>query len=133
MNESHFLDEPCTPTCTDDCPLRVVIERRNKQRVGYWSELVLGRDAGGMRHFVDGRPIHCGNGLELQATLYKSDDYGEYTVPVQRGVRVRYEASTCRVDDVPALAVRLYHVVEGHQFSARHEQWMRFRWPKETR
>ena len=45
--------------------------------------LVLGEDGGGPRHFLDGRPVSCGSGLEMK-------------VPGDKWVRVRYEASLVR-------------------------------------
>lgn len=45
------------------------------------SALTLSQDGGGRRHFVDGRPVHCGTGLQW------SPDYGK------TWIAVRYEVS----------------------------------------
>jgi hypothetical protein len=45
--------------------------------------LILDEDGGGPRHFLDGRPVSCGSGLEMK-------------VPGDKWVRVRYEASLVR-------------------------------------
>lgn len=88
-----------------------------------WSALIR-RDEGvnGWRHYLDGQPIHCGTGLELQSIEWKADDYGEFTVRQPAGVRVRYETSGDHVV--------LYADIGGHEFTCGAEPWMRFRWPE---
>lgn len=43
-----------------------------------WGHLELGKDSGGLRHFLCGRPVHAGTGLRLR-------------LPGGHVVRVRYE------------------------------------------
>jgi hypothetical protein len=120
------LGENCGGT---DCPPAIAERKRAEEKLGAWSKLVLGADSGGRRHFLDGEPVSCGTGLELQAIAYRSDDYGEYTVPLQQGVGVRYEAELSR-EDAPAT---LHGDLGGHEFVTRLEPWMRFRWPGRSR
>jgi hypothetical protein len=118
------------------CPHEEVRQRRAGLRGSEWGQLELRREGSGLRHYLDGEPVHCGAGLELQAIEYKSDDVGEFTTFLQRGRGVRYEASTLQVvsrDGRPqpsTLHAQLYTVVDGHSFVARAEAWMRFRWPR---
>lgn len=100
------------------------LERR-RGGAAKWSQIVRGRDGGGSRDFLDGKPIHCGTSLELQSLEYKSDDYGEYTLPLPTGTRVRYELAW----DGDERAIMLHVGVGGHEFIARWEPWMRLRWP----
>jgi hypothetical protein len=111
-----------------DCPPANAERKRAHDKAGAWSPLVLGIDGGGRRHFLDGEPVSCGTTLELQAIGDRSDDYGEYSVPLPRGERVRYEAQLSR-EDAPAT---LHTYVGGHEFIAHLEPWMRFRWPGRT-
>lgn len=78
---------------------------------------------GDLRDYVENRPIHCGDMLELQAIEYKADDDGEYSVSLDKGVIVRYELSSARNPI-------FYASIGGHTFTARLEAWMRFRWPR---
>lgn len=82
-----------------------------------------------MRQYLDGEPVHCGDALELQHTESRSDEYGEFSVPLQKGTVVRYEA-TFRSGLV---SFSLHTSIGGHEFVAIGEQWLRFRWPKEKR
>lgn len=122
----HFLDEPCEPGCPPDCPVRAAVVRREKAQAGAWSPLVLKREFSGFRHYLDGKAVTCGTTLELQSLEDRYDEYDEYTACLQRGVRVRYEASLCGPEPV----VTLYFHVDGHNFTAGADQWMRFRWPQ---
>lgn len=117
-----FLNENCGGV---DCPPALALRKRDAEKVGAWSRLVLSATHGGRRHFLDGEPVSCGSTLELQSIAYRSDDYGEYTVPQPQGVGVRYEADLGH-EDAPAT---LHGDVGGHEFIARLEPWMRFRWP----
>lgn len=119
------IHEPCQARQAASCPLEPHRRRRAGERQGAWSPLELRREPSGPRHYLDGKPVHCGDGVELQALEYRHDDYGEYTVPVQRGVAVRYEA---RLVDPPT--VSLHHLLEGHAFSSSLTDGMRFRWPR---
>ena len=101
--------------------------RRDAMRDG-WSKLELRRGgASGLRHYLDGEPVHCGTGLELQAVECRVDpDGNEYLAVLPRGQVVRYEAS----QDGKTISAVLYAGVVGHTFSAALEpSWMRFRWP----
>lgn len=94
------------------------IERRHSEREG-------------TRDYLDGKPIHCGTGLELQAIEYRSDDYGEFALKLATGVRVRYELAW-----PPGGADRqiiLHGSIGGHEFTATADSWMRFRWPETAR
>jgi hypothetical protein len=55
-----------------------------------WSALVARSEGGAStRDYLDGEPIHCGDSLELQSFERRGDDYGEYTVKLPTGSRVR--------------------------------------------
>lgn len=115
-----FLDEHTLP-CGDQRHQVALANRR--AGAPEWSPIVRGNDGGGMRDFLDGQPIHCGTGLELQTIEYRSDDYGEYTVRLETAVHVRYEMAWG--GDRKAV---LYTVVGGHVFHVDANDWMRFRW-----
>lgn len=101
---------------------------REEAKRGQWGELVLKREPGGLRHYLDGKPVHCGMGLILQATADKEDDFGGYTVPLEMGNSVGYEAS----HRDGKLDVTLHLYLSGHEFVTGLQPWMRFRWPKES-
>lgn len=122
------VHEPCSAPSGRDCPLEPARQRRREAKQGEWSQLVVKREPGGLRHYLDGQPVHCGAGLELQSWEDKSDDYGEYTKVLQVGVSVRYEASF-----FTKVEWSLHHYTGGHEFIAQGEAWHRFRWPKERR
>jgi len=121
--------EPCEAGDPAGCPREPIRARRARERQGFWSRLELRRDGGGWRHYLDGEPVHCGAGLELQTVELRSDDYGEYSVPTQQGVPVRYEG---QLGNRPREQVRatLHKNVGGHEFAAGVDDWMRFRWPR---
>lgn len=131
QDPDHFacsVHEPCDAGAPSSCPHEPTRLRRAELKRGAWSPLVLRHELGGLRHYLDGKPVHCGAGLELQHTDTKSDDYGDFTVPIQAGTVVRYEASLCgRAEDA---VVTLYADIGGHDFTAPGEPWMRFRWPR---
>jgi hypothetical protein len=78
------------------------------------SSLTLSRDdGGGRRHFVDGKPVHCGTGLEW------SPDNGK------TWIAVRYEASFCHNGVFPSL-----YMPDGSQMVPTVES--KFRWPSST-
>lgn len=93
-----------------------------------WSELVLTRNAGGLRHQLDGRDVHCGTGLELQVVDEVYDDWGSYLRWLDRGVVVRYEASLSIGG-----RVSLYSSVAGYDVVLEASPSMRFRWPRGDR
>lgn len=124
LNEHDFLI-PCV-----DPKHRAALARRAGGAPG-WSPIVRGEDGGGVRDYLDGRPIHCGVGLELQAIEYYSDDYGDYVLKLPTGVRVRYELAwypNATEADQTRHPV-LYGSIGGYEVSMRYEDGMRFRWP----
>lgn len=91
-----------------------------------WEKISRLSDGGGYRDFLEGKPIHCGETLELQATEHKYDDFGGYTLYLNEGHLVRYEANLSRPDG----GIILYSSIGGHQFHKGYEGWERLRWPK---
>jgi hypothetical protein len=89
----------------------------------------------GRRHYLEGRPVHCGDALELQRRQERQDlDGNLFSAPVpDDGVFVRYEARQERDGAHVALVVTLYADVAGHSFRKALEPWIRFRWPLERR
>jgi hypothetical protein len=97
--------------------------RRAAASVEPWGKIRRDRQGGGdFRDYLFGEPIHCGAGLELQAVEYRYDDFGSYTVFLDRGHAVRYEHSVG--------VVTLYADIGGHTFACSLQAWMRFRWPR---
>lgn len=133
MSKPHddcWFGEPCAIGRPSECPKEIAAAKREKEKGAPWSPLVVQREPGGLRHYLDGKPIHCGSFLELQRVTTKSDDYGEYNVALQAGDVVRYEASILERE----IHATLYADVGGHTFRAPvDEEWMRFRWPKAER
>ncbi len=131
-----FLDEHTAGVDCADPAHREAIAHRS-DRGDQWHKIVAGEDAGGRRDFLDGKPIHCGAGLELQAIEHREDDYGGYVVYLQTGVRARYEIDFARAGgrgyQYGRDVIVLYTRVAGHSFTTEHHQWMRFRWPPEKR
>jgi hypothetical protein len=121
-HEDCSLDAHCSAA---DCPAAIVERRRAAESTAPWHALELGRDAGGPRHYLAGRPVHCGTMIVLQAVETRADDRGSYHVLLAQGVRVRYEAAL--YPDPPV--VTLHTEVAGHEVVLRHQPWMRFRWP----
>lgn len=121
------IHDPCELGTPSSCPRQPDRDRRALAKRGSWSALELRREPGGPRHYLDGKPVHCGAGLELQHTTLKTDDYGDFTVPLQVGTVVRYEASLR-----PSITWSLHAGVGGHEFAAVGEPWLRFRWPKQA-
>ena len=127
-HEDCFREENCGAT---DCPGFQAAERRRKRDVeaqrGAWSALVVRSEGlSGHRHYLDGKPIHCGSTLELQAVEDRIDEDGnEYSVFVQRGHCVRYEATFNGAE----IDATLYAGIGGYTFVASATTWMRFRWP----
>lgn len=113
-----------------NCPAREAAIRRTLAQEMQWGQLQLGHDGGGRRHYLDGKPVHCGTLLEMQVVEHKDDDYGGYTAPSHKpGVLVRYEASLAGGGPI---RVELYADVGGHTFTASLGTH-RFRWPKRGR
>jgi hypothetical protein len=131
-----FMDhgDDDTSCATDPKHTKALAARRSGART--WSAIEIRRERGDWRHFLDDQAIHCGAGLELQAIEWKSDDYGEFTVKLDEGVRVRYEVEWLRdrPADGPPWKPVLYVSMGGHSgFKGPLENWMRFRWPKAVR
>lgn len=93
-------------------------------RVG--QPLELREDGGGPRHFLDARPVHCGDVLELQARerVAVDGDGEEVFGYVDRWELVCYEA---RLDSPPVVA--LYGKLAGYAARLSYSHDMRFRWP----
>jgi hypothetical protein len=105
---------------------RNALKARRTERGEQWGQIVRGRDGGGSRDFLDGKPIQCGAVLELQVTESREDDFGSYTCWRREGVAVSFELE-------PDKRITLYALVGGISFSKPHEEWMRFRWPSRSR
>lgn len=119
-----WFGEACALGRPEDCPPTIAARQRDKGAP--WSALEVRRDAGGLRHYLDGEPVHCGEAMLLQGVEPCWDDYGQWNRALQTGKRVRYEAT---IQDREIRAT-LHAGVEGHEFVARFEAFMRFRWPE---
>ena len=121
--ELSFSDHNRDDTCADPVHAKALEARRAARRAGAppWSTLDR-HDEGinGWRDYVYGKVVHCGQGLELQSTESKEDDYGGFLVYLPTGLPVRYETS--------GEHVVLYADIGGQTFTCRAEPWMRFRW-----
>lgn len=107
--------------CPDDAEHTAALARR-RAGAAPWFPIVPGQDGGGARDYLDNRPINCGIGLILQSIEEREDDYGGYTLPLNEGVRVRYE----RGGD----SIVLFTSLGGHEVTLAHAPWMRFHWPE---
>jgi hypothetical protein len=127
LHDECWYGEPCVagPKHAETCPKETVRKRREMEQEGRWSALELRKESGGLRHYLDGLPIHCGMGIELQETVEKEDGYGLYEVPLQTGIPVRYEASQF----AGALTWSIHKYLGRVEFVAYGENYMRFRWP----
>jgi hypothetical protein len=133
MSEHMWMDhEPDDVACPHDPAHTAALQRRRGAVLLGWGPLQLGQDGGGWRHFLDGEPIHCGSGLELQAVTYQSGRLRGVHRQAGHGrarpVRDRVAAPRGAARRLPWRAV-LYVDVGGHTFTAPAEAWMRFRWP----
>ena len=125
----HVTDEdaPCDLAISEHegpCanPEHTAARARRAAGAPSWSAIEHGSEGGGPRDYLDGQPIHCGDGLELQSIKWSADDYGEFTLKQATGTRVRYERS--------GGDVVLYATIGGHSFASGLQGWMRFRWPQ---
>lgn len=84
---------------------------------------------GGWRDHLDGDPIGCGSGLELQALEWKGDEEGDYTRRLATGVYVRYELAWTAAGKV----VMLHASYGGYSIAFPATPEMRFRWPRSNR
>ncbi len=131
-----FMDHADGDTSCATDPKHTAALAARRSGAPSWSALELRRERGDWRHYLDGEPIHCGAGLELQAIEWKGDDYGEFTIKRAEGVRVRYEVEWVRErsKDAPPWVAVLHIAAGGHSgFKGPLEAWMRFRWPTERR
>lgn len=102
---------------------RKALERR-AAGAAKWGQISRNYTGGGdVRDYLHGRPIHCGDMLVVQAVKWDCDDYGEFILYLNTGERVRYELSVVKNP-------MLYGDLAGHTFTARVEDYMRFRWPQ---
>ena len=124
-----FLDEHDSLIACDKPEHRRALDAR-RDRGTPWSPLVRRHEHGDFRDYLDGKPIHCGAGLELQQIAYRGDDFGEWTVYTPAATRVRYEIAWPSKDGGERLVI-LHLGIGGVEFTARAEPWMRFRWPSE--
>lgn len=70
-------------------------EQRARASAGLWSRLLsTSTRSNGEGDYLNGRLIHCGSILELQAIEHRSDDYGEYTAATPHGDRGPLRACT---------------------------------------
>jgi hypothetical protein len=125
-NEHSFYDhydDDYAGGCSDP-KHRAALERR-LAGAPEWGALERRRAHGDFRDHLDGKPIYCGTGLELQGREYRSDNYGEYSLNLPTGLRVRYELAWGG-----ERTVMLHADLGGHEFIAKAEPWMRFRWPQ---
>ena len=139
MIESKHAD--CSPWDHGECQAgepetceKVAIYRKRQDEIetGAWRRLIPKREPGGWRHYLEGKPIHCGELIELQGFEWRSDDYGDYRIPKQAGFIVRYETAWRGLQaDEPK--VILYGYIGGHEFTAPLGDSMRFRWPERKR
>lgn len=90
----------------------------------------------GERHYLDDRPIHCGDFLELQKIDTREDDFGSFTVYLQEGAVVRYEVEHGH-GDIDGISVTyriptMYVGAAGRSFKAKIDHGCYFRWPERS-
>jgi len=121
------VHEPCLDrSSSTDCPAEPGRKLRREAMACAWSQLEVRREDGGLRHYLNGQPVHCGDALELQDREDRYDDDGRgYAAVLPRGHHVRYEAR----QNGKELCASLHVEVGGHMYEATHWTYMRFRWP----
>lgn len=122
LHSNCWFGEPCHVGRPEDCPPAIAAASRNAGSP--WDQLETQRECGGLRHYLSGTAVHCGNILTLQAIETRYDDYGSWLVYLERGTTVRYEAAF----HDQAIRATVHTMVGGHEFVARLEAWMRFTW-----
>jgi hypothetical protein len=123
------VHDPCDDNDAERCPKEPARKRRKAYRQFEWAQLVMRSEVGGLRHYLDGEPVHCGQALQLQHRGQRNDDYGTFSVPLQEGTMVRYEAS----QHGGKIDATLHVDIGDNEFVSVLEPWMRFRWPKGAR
>jgi len=80
------------------------------------------------RDYLDGMPIHCGDGLELRGIRY---DENEQIKPTDEVVRGRYELSSER--DAGNRRIPMFYTrVGGYEMAMPIGSWMLLRWPERS-
>jgi len=125
-HQDCLVSAPCAAADPDACPAELGRRIRIQSQAAAWSLLALRKDEGGFRHYLDGKAVHCGDTIELQAIEEHHDDHGPYSVPVQLGTPVRYESDLY----LPTPETTLFASVAGRVFAAALSPSMRFRWPR---
>lgn len=101
------------------------------ERAAGWHRLKRKDNSGGYRDQLDGQPVHCGAGLELQAVEYVVDKVtgNETRRAAGKTIPVRYEIAD-RLDGQGkwTRVAKLHADVGGHEFSADAEGLL-LRWP----
>lgn len=124
ISEHDEDDGPCS-----DPEHQAALERRRASAPA-WSLLERHERSGDFRDFLDGEPIHCGAGLQLQSRIWKSDDFGDFVLMLPTGIPVRYEVEWHAGGKRPVI----YVDAGGYEFTRPIElSWMRFRWPPRER
>lgn len=96
-------------------------------------QLCLVREDGGWRHYLQGQPVHCGEGVELAGVDWVEgigDAPQRKLSSPRRWTRVRYESPLASEQKPPAL---LYTMVDGHSAIITADPGMVFRWPPKVR
>lgn len=119
---SVFLRE-CGCEAAYECEVHTRVRKDREAHVlGFLRVELNGRDQGGRRDFLDGKPIHCGTVLELAAIVTDAEGRTSFT---GKAIAVRYEAQL-----YSDAGLRTLHAdVGGHEVVMRLEPWLYFRWP----
>lgn len=104
------------------CPAGEAQARRALARAHQWRPIdpPTGQGTYGSYHHLDGEPITCSSVVLMQVIEPRTDDYGEYSAYLPKGISVRLE---------PGTPARLVTHHAGCEFSTALQPWMRFRWP----
>jgi hypothetical protein len=122
--------KPCEVGRTASCPREHGRALRRAAQEMEWSAIELRQDAGDVCHYLDGRALHNGASIELQARESVCDaDKTWYWRPLPDGVRVFFSAHWDAPPKKHDLKATLEMNHAGHIFSAPLLDEMRFRWP----
>lgn len=133
--DKHVPGTPCDP---DELRWAQSSRKRTAEREAKmappWGKIELRDGSGGFRHYLDGEPISCGTGLEIQAVEYRTDDHGGYDARLPTGAYVRYEIQHVKPTKANPWGREIvwYASVGGHTVTFAHEEWFRFRWPRRS-